>query len=134
MVIRSLESEGSDSPKLAPLRMTAAQSRDAILAGDFPALGRAMTASTRGQENLHPALTGPDHHVIIDIARHHKALGWKVNGAGGHGGSVTVLCNKDPETKQEMIHEVLQQNPKYLLIPTKLAAKGLTTTIEEHPQ
>ena len=79
-----------------------------------------MTASTRGQENLHPALTGPDHHVIIDLGRHHKALGWKVNGAGGHGGSVTVLCNKDPETKQEMIHEVLQQNPKYLLIPTKL--------------
>ncbi len=37
MVIRSLESEGADSPVLRQLRVTAAQSRDAIIFGDFPA-------------------------------------------------------------------------------------------------
>ncbi|MGB9605468.1 MAG: hypothetical protein ACPL88_06265 [Bryobacteraceae bacterium] len=42
-----------------------------------------MIENTDAQQNLHPALVGPHHRRIIDIARAHRALGWKVNGAGG---------------------------------------------------
>ncbi|HWW52207.1 MAG TPA: hypothetical protein VNY84_00450, partial [Acidimicrobiales bacterium] len=42
-------------------------------------------------EELHPALVGSAAHEAIAVARASGALGWKVNGAGGEGGSLTVL-------------------------------------------
>jgi D-glycero-alpha-D-manno-heptose-7-phosphate kinase len=54
MVIRELEGAGPDAPKLAPLRRTAALSKDALFAGDFEALGRAMIANTEAQAALQP--------------------------------------------------------------------------------
>ncbi|MGA2904945.1 MAG: hypothetical protein ABSD98_14000, partial [Candidatus Korobacteraceae bacterium] len=89
MAIRELQDAGPQSPKLERLRGTAAKSRDALYAGDFVALGQAMIENTEAQCSLHPALVGTAHQQIIDIARKYGALGWKVNGAGGEGGSVT---------------------------------------------
>ncbi len=54
MVIRELECAGPDSPKLEALRRTASRSRDALFAGDFGALGRAMNENTEAQRRLHP--------------------------------------------------------------------------------
>src|SRR5215218_9555747 len=48
-VIAGLEREGAASPRLEALRHTAERSRDAIYAGDFTALGRAMTDNTAAQ-------------------------------------------------------------------------------------
>ena len=80
------------------------------------------------------AALGQLHHANIDVAREHKALGWKVNGAGGHGGSEPVLCNQDRSAQKALIREVLQQSQKYRLIPITLAATGETTLAEENPQ
>jgi hypothetical protein len=55
-VIRELEDSGPDCQKLESLRQTAERSRDAIFAGDFCALGRAMTDNTGYQAELHPDL------------------------------------------------------------------------------
>lgn len=49
-----------------------------------------LTRCTDAQQRLHPALVGPAHRAVIDQARRGGATGWKVNGAGGSGGSVTV--------------------------------------------
>lgn len=76
---------------LETLRQCARAGRDALLAGDLPALGQAMIANTEAQEELHPAIVGPAAHAAIAVARRSGALGWKVNGAGGEGGSLTVL-------------------------------------------
>ena len=85
MVVRELQDSGPSSAKLECLRGTAAKSRDATSAGDFVALGQAMIENTEAQRNLHPELVGTGHQQIIDIAKEHGALGWKVNGAGGRG-------------------------------------------------
>jgi D-glycero-alpha-D-manno-heptose-7-phosphate kinase len=85
-VIRSLESAGPDSPAIVELRRTAPQSRDALSAGDFEGLGRAMIECIEAQGRLHPALVGTEARRVIEIAKAHGALGWKVNGAGGEGG------------------------------------------------
>jgi D-glycero-alpha-D-manno-heptose-7-phosphate kinase len=45
-VIRELEHEGPDSPRLEALRGTAGLSRDAVYEGNFAALGRAMVINT----------------------------------------------------------------------------------------
>jgi D-glycero-alpha-D-manno-heptose-7-phosphate kinase len=50
-----------------------------------------MIENTEAQERLHPDLVSREARQIIEIAKHHKALGWKVNGAGGEGGSLTIL-------------------------------------------
>jgi len=74
--------------------------RLSALAGDAAAVladgaldqwGEVLVASTEAQRELHPGLVGPAHQAAIDVARAHGAVGWKVNGAGGDGGSLTVL-------------------------------------------
>ena len=50
-----------------------------------------MVENTDAQTQLHSELVGADAQAIIGCAREHGALGWKVNGAGGDGGSLTLL-------------------------------------------
>ena len=111
--------------RLGPLRETAAASRDALLAGDWAAFGRAMIANTEAQRGLHPDLIGPAHQRIIDIAREHGALGWKVNGAGGDGGSVTLLGGADRGAQRSLLRTIGEENRRFHSIPIRLCADGL---------
>jgi D-glycero-alpha-D-manno-heptose-7-phosphate kinase len=134
MVIRELEDAGPEAPKLGPLRLTAEKSKNALYAGDLETLGRVMIENTEAQAGLHPALVGPDHQRIIEIARRYGALGWKVNGAGGAGGSVTVLSRPDATSKRAMIREIHEANPKYRSIPIYLSRFGLRVWESAGPQ
>lgn len=124
-VIRELEGAGPDGPRLNALRATAAPSRDAVAAGDLAALGRAMIANTEAQAALHPALVGADAQRVIAVARAHGAWGWKVNGAGGDGGSVTLLCGPDAAAQRALLRAVSEENPLYRVIPTRLSRRGV---------
>jgi D-glycero-alpha-D-manno-heptose-7-phosphate kinase len=124
-VIHQLENAGPRCKQLQDLRETAERSRDAIYAGDFEALGRAMTENTEAQARMHPDLVCPDARKIIEIARSYGALGWKVNGAGGDGGSVTILCDALTHVKRAMIREIEQENALFRNIPIYLSRNGL---------
>ena len=124
-VIKGLEGAGPDCRQLADLRQTAPRARDALYAGDFRALGRVMIDNTDAQGRLHPALIGADAARVIEIARAHGALGWKVNGAGGDGGSVTLLCGGESHVKRAMIREIERESGGYRNIPIYLARQGL---------
>jgi D-glycero-alpha-D-manno-heptose-7-phosphate kinase len=52
-------------------------------------------------------------------------VGWKVNGAGGDGGSLTVLCGNDIGDKRELGNSLLEVNPHFQLVPTRLDSHGL---------
>ena len=125
MVIHSLEDSGPDDPKLEALRSTAGRSRDAIYAGDFVALGQAMQDNTEGQRRLHRDLVSADAQQVIDIARAHGALGWKVNGAGGEGGSLTLLTGASMTAKRSMLRTIEETNPLFQSIPIYLSRYGL---------
>lgn len=125
MVIRDLRDSGPDSPKLEHLRRTARASRDACYAGDFPALGRAMDANTEGQRMLHPSLVSAEAEEIMRLAREYGALGCKVNGAGGDGGSITILSGPSMSAKRAMLRAIEQANPLYQNIPIYLSRYGL---------
>ena len=127
MVIKGLENAGPDCPQLESLRQTARQSRDALYSGDFRMLGQAMSDNTNAQGCLNPALINQDAAKIIEIARSHGALGWKVNGAGGEGGSLTLLCNESSWARRAMIREIEQENPAFKSIPIYLSRYGLRT-------
>ena len=125
MVIRSMESAGPDCKQLNDLRQTARRSRDALFTDDFPALGAAMIENTEAQGRLHPALISTEAASVIEIAKAHGALGWKVNGAGGSGGSVTILCDAVAQVKRAMLRTIEQENPYFRNIPIYLSRYGL---------
>jgi len=126
-VIRELEGSSPDCRKLQDLRATAEKSRNAVHAGDFVALGRAMVDNTEAQERLHPDLVSADARRVIEIAKVHGALGWKVNGAGGDGGSLTILSGTLSHVKRAMIREIEAENHLFKNIPIYLSRYGLRT-------
>jgi D-glycero-alpha-D-manno-heptose-7-phosphate kinase len=126
-VIKELEGSGPDCRKLQDLRAAAVKSRDAVHAGDFVAFGKAMIGNTEAQERLHPDLVSRDARRVIEIAKEHGALGWKVNGAGGDGGSLTILTGTLSHVKRAMIREIEAENRLFKNIPIYLSRYGLRT-------
>lgn len=125
MVIRSLENAGPQARQLEDLRKTALKSRDALYAGNFSVFGEAMIENTEAQKRLHSALVSEDAQRVIEIARSHGALGWKVNGAGGEGGSVTLLCGERSDVRRAMLREIEEEDTLFKNIPISLSRLGL---------
>ena len=105
------------------LRDAATAARDAVLAQDLGAFGRAMSDNTEAQRSLHPGLVGVDADRVIELAVAHGALGWKVNGAGGDGGSVTILS---ATARRQGCRRAggRRLDPRYRAIPVRLSTTG----------
>jgi len=122
-VIRSLR-EGTNHA-LDLLRQAAALARDALLRGDLEAFGAALAANTDGQRQLHPSLVGGDASLVVDVASSVGALGWKVNGAGGEGGSIAVLLGDSPDAARTVLLDRLREvSPDARHVPMRLAPSG----------
>ncbi len=126
-VIRELEGAGPDCKKIQDLRATPEKSRDTLYAGDFAGFGRAMIENTEAQERLHHDLVSADARRVIEISKAHGAMGWKVNGAGGDGGSLTILTGELSHVKRAMIRDIEAENPLFKNIPIYLSRTGLRT-------
>jgi D-glycero-alpha-D-manno-heptose-7-phosphate kinase len=111
--------------KIKSLRSCAERSRDAMFSGNFVELGCAMRDNTEAQANLNAALVSADAHRVIEIAQAHGALGWKVNGAGGEGGSISLLCGDLSYGKREMLRAIEADLPHCRAIPIYLSRFGL---------
>jgi len=116
---------GSGTARLEPLRREARAMRDALLEGDLDALGRSMTRNTQAQAELHADLVNPTARGVIELAAAHGAVGWKVNGAGGEGGSVTLLCGPSSSAKRRLISSLADVDPLCQHIPTHLSRNGV---------
>ena len=62
---------------------------------------------------------------MIKLAQKNDALGWKVNGAGGNGGSMTLLMDSESAKKRRLIEELKEINPLFQNIPIYLSRYGL---------
>jgi len=123
-VIKDLGETAAQDYRLETLRQLATAARDALSAGDLPALGGIMNRNTDIQRQLHPSLVCSKFEELIQIAGSYQALGCKVNGAGGNGGSVTILTNGNQTKKQALLNTLTQKG--FHSIPTKLSPTGLT--------
>jgi D-glycero-alpha-D-manno-heptose-7-phosphate kinase len=122
---RVIEKIGAQrSGALSRLRAAAVAARDAVLAQDLEAFGQAMIDNTEAQRSLHEDLVGSDARQVLQVAAGCGAIGWKVNGAGGDGGSVTILTGHDDD-KQTIEHRIAAINPSYRLIPVEVSTAGL---------
>lgn len=119
-----IEQAASHGSVFARLRDAAVAARDAVLARDLESFGQAMIANTEAQRSLHPELVGVDASRVIEIAAAQRSLGWKVNGAGGDGGSVTVL-SATREAKHAFEQRVAELDTRYRVLPIQVSSVGL---------
>ena len=126
-VIAELTGEGPDSPRLEVLRECAHRGKEALEAGDLTAFGTLMVDNTEAQAALHPDLVSDDARAAIDVGRRHRCLGWKVNGAGGEGGSLTLLL-RDPFDRPAVEDSLHHADPSFRVLASDLAADGLTVS------
>ena len=121
-VIAELAARDDADTPLPALRALARRARAAVGAGDLLTLGRVMCENTALQAELAPGIVSPDAEAVIELAREAGALGWKVNGAGGEGGSVTILCGED---RARVAESVAGLGPPVRLVPVALSSTGL---------
>jgi D-glycero-alpha-D-manno-heptose-7-phosphate kinase len=120
------------SAALDALRHAAAAARDAVLARDLAAFGQAMIDNTEAQRSLHAELIGEDAARLIELAKSRGTIGWKVNGAGGDGGSISLL-SASPEEKHHLEHQLSSSSSTHRIIPIELSSVGLhIRTAESH--
>jgi D-glycero-alpha-D-manno-heptose-7-phosphate kinase len=123
-VVAGLAAEGSGCPRLDALRRCAERAIDALARADWGALARVMVDSTEGQAALHPSVVSDDARRVIAVARANGALGWKVNGAGGEGGSLTLLCGSGADARRTLV-DAVDDTEGAAVIPIRLSAEGL---------
>lgn len=122
-VIASLGKEPHTDSRLVQLRQLAYQARDALTAKKFIQLGEIFNTNTQVQRELHPSLVNDNFETIIALAKTFDALGCKVNGAGGDGGSLTILTNGDMNQKRLLQQAIINQG--WQIIPLQLAHDGI---------
>ena len=123
-VIASLEGVDNE-PLLAPLRRAAADAANALRASDLRAYGQAMIDAHEGTRSLHADLVCPEAEGVVEMARHFGALGWKVNGAGGNGGSIAVLGPSEPQRMAALVR-AFDAEQGVELLRTRVAALGVS--------
>ncbi len=101
-VIADLGEEADNDPRLEKLRRLAGEAKQSVLRGDLEQLGRIMDANTEVQRQLHKGLVCAQFEKAIEIAQRFDVHGCKVNGAGGDGGSITILGDGDAAKKRRM--------------------------------
>jgi len=123
MVIAGMGKSAARDKRLEKLRQLAYRARDALVKGDFAALGEVFNRNTETQRALHKNLVCGKFEEIISIAGDFNALGCKVNGAGGDGGSIAILTDGDMSKKRKMESRLAQEGFK--TIPIYLSRRGL---------
>jgi len=108
-VISEQENKGPDSEELVALRKIAPMAVVALRKGDTKRFGELMKKNTKAQEKLCSKLVSENHRLVIKHANRLNCLGYKVNGAGGEGGSVTLLFSKRSTAEKFVV--TLKVNP-----------------------
>lgn len=127
-VIASLEGGGPESPAIRQLRELPLEARSSLLLGDLEGYGRVMVRNNECQRALHPDLVSEEADSVIAVVRDFGAAGWKVNGAGGRGGSLTILGNREPGLRSEMENAILRLGRGIRILPLRLSRAGLTVS------
>jgi D-glycero-alpha-D-manno-heptose-7-phosphate kinase len=123
-VIAGLE-RGGAAGTLVEMAALALKARDFLLRGDLERFGRAMSKNNELQRSLMAGLISAEADEVIRVARAHGASGWKVNGAGGRGGSVTVLAGPDDTLRLKMRAGIESLGRGIRMLPVRISGEGL---------
>jgi D-glycero-alpha-D-manno-heptose-7-phosphate kinase len=121
-VIAELEKGGPARSGLDELSRLAEAARDGLLGGDLERYGRIMSDNNECQRSLAEGIVPPEADAVIGVARKHAASGWKVNGAGGPGGSMTLLAGPDASAARALDLEIEVLGRGIRMMPVSLFA------------
>ncbi|MCK4814604.1 hypothetical protein KA005_02445 [bacterium] len=124
-VISFLDRESSQSRILKKLRALADRAKNCMLQEDLANFGKLMTKNNEYQRSLYSRLISREADLVIEVAKKYKAAGWKVNGAGGDGGSLTILGNQEKSLREQMLQEINASGRGIRSIPISLNFSGL---------
>jgi D-glycero-alpha-D-manno-heptose-7-phosphate kinase len=125
-VISTLENKTGPRAPLEKLKSLAAEAEASLRRGDLENYGRIMTENNEWQRRLHSRLIPAEADLAIREARRFKAAGWKVNGAGGEGGSLSILSSGLDAQRKEMIAAINSLGRGIRVLPVSLSPDGLT--------
>jgi D-glycero-alpha-D-manno-heptose-7-phosphate kinase len=80
---------------------------------------------------LHPDLIGVDHRRAIAVAEAMGAIGWKVNGAGGDGGSLTVVSPEGGAA--DLRRAFAEADARWQVLDLEPCAGGVTVVRRQGP-
>ncbi|MBT3289006.1 MAG: GHMP kinase [Victivallales bacterium] len=124
-VIRDFEDSGPDDERLCGLRAAAVRAKNALLLADMAEFAAAMRENTEWQARMHSGILGPAAQSVIDTAKACGAIGWKLNGAGGDGGTVTLLFGPVDHDKRRFADDLGAALPEARAIPVQISPVGL---------
>jgi D-glycero-alpha-D-manno-heptose-7-phosphate kinase len=124
-VIARLQGGGPEWKSLERLKRLPLRAKTALFDGDLEALGDVMVENTECQRGLGSELVSAGADAVAAVARRYKASGWKVNGAGGRGGSMTILANRDDGLKRKMLQSIIALGKGIRPLPAALSPTGL---------
>lgn len=128
-VIARLKAGGAEFKQIRKMRALASQAKSFLIQGDLEAYGDTMARNNECQRALYPGLIPKEADAVIGIARKFRSQGWKVNGAGGRGGSMTVLASADDDLRRRMLREIDSLGKRIIHLPISLSSEGLTTWV-----
>ncbi|HTV00066.1 MAG TPA: hypothetical protein VMF13_05990 [Luteitalea sp.] len=112
-VIAALGPDAAADARLEALRRCAHDGAQALRDGDLGAYGQVLTRNTDLQAQLHPALVTDEARALIAALPAAHLLGWKVNGAGGPGGSLTLLA-ADEDARTRIVDSLTDRDVRVL--------------------
>ncbi len=125
-VINYLEAGSASFEQIRKMRDLAMKAKSFLLQGHLEDYGEAMAQNNECQRELCPGLIPEAADAVVAIARKYNSLGWKVNGAGGQGGSMTVLASADDDLRRRMLRDVDSLGKGIKNLPISLSREGLT--------
>lgn len=123
-IIHRLESGEASFRPLRKMAALADKAKQALLRGDLRAYGEIMIENNECQRQLGKDLISPKAEKVISLAKKFKASGWKVNGAGGEGGSITILGSPDDQERRKMLAAIANLGSGIKPLPLYLSSEG----------
>ena len=128
-VIAELEA-GGHKRALDDLRVAAMNAAASLLRGDLRGFGRSMTEHNDATRRLHPTIVSTLADEIGAMAMEHGAVGWKANGAGGNGGTISLLASENCDERTALV-ERLRQHQECEVLAVEPVTNGFSVTSAE---
>jgi D-glycero-alpha-D-manno-heptose-7-phosphate kinase len=129
-VINRMTHDHTAADALEPMRRAALVASHALMTNNLATFADALQLNTLAQSTLHPELVSDTAHHIITIAKQYDAWGWKVNGAGGDGGSISIIASDSPTKHKAMIAHLAQELPHIVHIDSAFCTHGVRVSID----
>jgi len=123
-IIERLEKKETSLLPLEKMAALAEKAKETLEKGDLKAYGEVMIENTEWQRRLGADLISAEADRVIAIAKKYRAEGWKVNGAGGEGGSMTVLASSDDRLRRQMLEAIGNLGRGIRPLPAYLSSEG----------